>query len=325
MRKHGHEVTMLSLTPRRDDSQDYDSWVCVRTHSGKLSPVHTALAIRKKVKELRPDIVHGHYLTGGGWYGSMSGAKHKVVSAWGSDLYADSKDFLKRQCIRFARKHSNVVFADSDHLVNECRKLAPKADVRKVIFGIDTELFKSNPIKHDKFRFFSIRATAPIYNPRVIVEAFLRAHLDAELWMYRPGAEAFEIMDMVNGNEYLKSHVVWLDKRPYDRMPEIYNSCDVALSAPQWDSSSTALNEALSCGLLVVASDIPQNREWIVDGKNGFLASSFTLPDVMSKASQLHMDTVVSMGRNARQTIVEKADFEKEMRKAEGIYEELIV
>ncbi|MFQ6061284.1 MAG: glycosyltransferase, partial [Thermoplasmata archaeon] len=35
--------------------------------------------------------------------------------------------------------------------------------------------------------------------------------------------------------------------------------------------TSASLLEAMACGLFPVVSDIPANRAWIEDGKNGFL------------------------------------------------------
>ena len=321
-RGKGNLVSVVSLT-RTHDRSVYDIIQDVPAILGPFAYLRRGLFVRKVVKSLAPDIVHGHYLTSAGFFSSLTTCPHKVVSAWGSDIYSDAKVWSKRQCIKWAINHSDVTLGDSDHIVNAVKQLVPKVDARKVIFGIDTELFKPNPIKHDKFRFLSIRATGGVYNSLTLVEAFEQAGLDAELWMQEPMADGCAVKDYVKSRPKLDRKVVWYSRRPYEEMPKLYNSCDVALSVPEWDSSSAALNEALSCGLLVVASDIPQNREWIVDKKNGFLASSFTLPDVMSKASQLHMDAVVSMGRNARQTIVEKADFNKEMDKAEAIYREV--
>ncbi|HEX9908543.1 MAG TPA: glycosyltransferase [Thermoplasmata archaeon] len=322
LRKHGHEVTMLSLTPHRDDSRDYDSWVCVRPRSGKLGPVYTALALRKKVQEINFDLVHGHYLTGGGWYASMSGAKHIIVSAWGSDIYFDTKDFLKRQCVRYALRHSDVVLGDSDHILREVKKFAPRADARKVIFGIDTELFKPNPIRHDKFRFLSIRATASIYNPQTIISAFEEANLDAELWLFKPSAGSFDVYDYVKARPELDKKVIWLDKKPYDKMPELYNSVDVGVSIPSWDSSSTAVNECMACGVPVIVSNIPQNHEW-VDMDRGV----FTLIDASSLAEKMalvHGTVMTYMSANARKKVVQDGDFGSEMAKAERIYQEVL-
>jgi len=314
-------VSLTRINPQ--DSWNYDDVVEVLPSTGVLHYARLILPIRKAVRKLDPDVCHGHYLTAAGFYCSVSGARNKIVSAWGSDLYKDCQVWSKRQCVKWAMNHSKVVLADSDHLVNECRKLAPHSDVRKIIFGIDTELFRPKPIKHDQFRFLSLRATAPIYNPLVIVQAFLKAHLDAELWMYRPSAESFDVMDFVNSDEYLKSHVVWLDKRPYDQMPELYNQVDIGISITDWDSSSTSVNESLSCGVPVIASDILQNREW-VDFKNGYLVLGHKSPECVAEAMKLMQKEIdPEYGKNARQKIVKDADWNTEMQKAERIYKEL--
>jgi glycosyltransferase involved in cell wall biosynthesis len=322
--KKGHEVTMLSLTPDRgNDAQEYDSWVGLKPHRGRFGYSRTALAVRRKLAWMKPDIAHGHYLTGAGFFTSI--AKHaqkRIVSAWGTDVYGDTKVWAKRQCVKWAIKHSDVTLGDSDHIVNAVKNLVPGVDARKVIFGIDTTLFKPGPIKHDRFRFLSVRATGVVYNPMVIVEGFERAALDAELFMQEPQASDFKVKDYVNSKPELAKKVSWYGRRSYDEMPKLYNSCDVGISLPSWDSSSTAMNECMACGVPVIASEIPQNHEW-VDGINGVFSPIDA--DALAQAMRsIYTADLKEMKVKARQKIVADGDFDTEMGKAERIYNEVL-
>lgn len=326
-KSHGWSTIMVSLTRGAGEHPEYDQVREVHPKTGALGYSRTALSVRKLVKSLEPDIVHGHYLTSAGFHTSLCASPNKVVSAWGSDLYKDSGDFLKRQCIRHAINRSSVCLADSEHLANECRKLSPGADVRKVIFGIDTEKFKPEPIEHDKFRFLSIRATSEIYNPMVIVKAFEKADIDAELWMFKPSPDAFNVYDYVRSRPELDQKVTWLDRRTYDQMPELYNSVDVGISMPSWDSSSTAMLECMSCGIPTILADIPQNREW--DGPGTFMAEPKSVESLRGVMVTLHeqfqdKNLYRLVGQKAREPIQEKADFDTEMSKAERIYQEVL-
>jgi glycosyltransferase involved in cell wall biosynthesis len=39
--------------------------------------------------------------------------------------------------------------------------------------------------------------------------------------------------------------------------------CKVAVSVPESDATSVSLLESMACGLAVVASDLPANRQWL--------------------------------------------------------------
>lgn len=322
----GDFVSMISLARPQEPWPEYDFLRYVPPMSRPLAYTRRIAPIRKLVKKvLRPDIVHGHYMTGGGFYGGLSGCKNVVTSCWGSDIYSDAQKFwLKRQAIKIAMEHSKVVLADSDHLLEAAKKLRPKTDFRKVIFGIDTDLFKPNPVPHDKFRFLSIRATGGVYNSLVIAKAFAKANLDAELWMQEPLIDGFEVKDYVASSPELKDKVRWYSRRPYDQMPEIYNQCDVGVSMPSWDSSSTAMNECMACATPVICSDIPQNFEWIENGNGWWSAIDALALSKVMRAVYENQDWLKSHGLLARLKIVKDADFDTEMQKAEAIYKEVV-
>lgn len=318
---------MISLTPGANH-QEYSELVELIPLRGTLGYSRTIFPIRKAVKKLDPDVLHGQSLTEGGFYATCSGHKVVVNTAWGSDIFVDARVFLKRQCIKYAIKHSELILGECDHIMNEVKKLVPRTDVRKVIFGIDTELFKPNPIKHNKFTFLSVRATGGVYNPLMIIQAFEKANLDAILMMQEPMADVFQVKDYVKSRPELEKKVVWYGQRAYSEMPKLYNSADVGISIPSSDSTSQAMMECMACGVPVVASDIPANREWIAPAENGVLVRLGDVSDLSMRMMMMYLageKLLVSLGQEARNTIRENADFNTEMRKAERVYKEVLM
>jgi glycosyltransferase involved in cell wall biosynthesis len=62
-------------------------------------------------------------------------------------------------------------------------------------------------------------------------------------------------------------------KVPWEVMPTYYNASDVMISISSYDSLPNCLLEAMACELPVIMSDLPQIREWVTDGINGFTVS----------------------------------------------------
>ena len=321
----GHDVQMISLTRLREPSKAFSRYCEIPVLTGPLAYLRRIFPIRDAVTSWAPDIVHGHYLTSAGFYAAMSGCSKVVVSAWGSDIYKDANNKYKAWCIKYAMNHADVVLGDSNHIVKVVKGMCPNARAEKIIFGIDTEKFKPAPIPHDKFRFLSTRATSPIYNPMAIVQGFEVANLDAELWMYLPTVECQDVKDYVDAKPELKSKVVWIANRQYDQMPELYNSVDVGISVPSWDSSSTAMMECMACGVPVIAGAIPQVEEWILGHWNGFLSqiNSECLAKTMAEAISPKTDLQLIGGR-ARDAVYHEGDYQTEMRKAEKFYQEVL-
>ena len=63
----------------------------------------------------------------------------------------------------------------------------------------------------------------------------------------------------------------WDGQVPFDMMPIYYCAADVMVSIASNDSLPNCMLEAMACGIPVIMGDIPQIREWVNDGVNGFL------------------------------------------------------
>jgi len=63
--------------------------------------------IKKKLQEIQPDILHGHFLVEHGLYAAITGFSPLVVSAWGSDLLLHPQSSLiNRLLVSYTVKRS---------------------------------------------------------------------------------------------------------------------------------------------------------------------------------------------------------------------------
>jgi glycosyltransferase involved in cell wall biosynthesis len=72
-------------------------------------------------------------------------------------------------------------------------------------------------------------------------------------------------------NLNVSSSVQFLGRVPHEKMPNILAQTDIYVSTSLYDGTSISLLEAMGSGAFPIVTDIPANREWIVNGKNGFL------------------------------------------------------
>jgi len=289
--------------------------------------------LRRRMREFRPDVVHGHYLTVGGVYAALSGGERVVGSAWGSDVYHDPvRSFPKRLALRYVLGRCDMVFAGSKDAAAAVRERGFKGDIPIVRFGVDPERFRRTS-RHgtDEFRILSPRHCSRIYNPKVILNAF-RAVLpdvqNAYLYLVESGNQLGEVREIVAADPALKEHVRFYGWLPYERMPELYNSADVAISIPDSDSVAASVVECMASELPVIVSDIPNMRELVEHGKNGFLTPVDPVA-VAERIREAHAarDRLPAMGERAREKVLDPAanlTWASNMRVAEKAYEDLL-
>jgi glycosyltransferase involved in cell wall biosynthesis len=63
------------------------------------------------------------------------------------------------------------------------------------------------------------------------------------------------------------------------------------ISIPGSDATSISLLEAMSAGCIPIVSDLPANREWIINGENGIIVNDLN-ENFLEKAINLNADNV---------------------------------
>ena len=326
LREHGHKVQMISISRTSPESSEhYDECVDVIRRLGFRGYISRVLPIRKHVREMKPDVVHGHYMTSGGFYARWSGHRHIVTSLWGSDIYQDAKTLGQRMLVRSAIRGSDVVTGDSDHILNEVKKYGPNVRTEKFLFGVNASLFVPKPeLKPKVFTFLSGRSSYPLYNPIRIVKAFeLLDGTDARLLIQKPKNFYPELENVVVQSP-VRNRIEWYPVRAHSEMPNLFGRAHVTISIPDSDSSSGVMMESMACGVPVIASRIPANDEWDCIGiyvpKDD---SPEALADVMKKLMD-QPEFVREGGKFAREVIIQRADWDKQMEALVELYEELV-
>ena len=113
--------------------------------------------------------------------------------------------------------------------------------------------------------------TAPYKNVNKLLEVYHAIkgnHTDTTLLISAGDCNVEEIERLESGNAVVIAGALNLF------LPSIYNSCDIFVTATQWEGFNLPLLEASYFGKPVVAYDIGPHSEIVVHGKTGFLARS---------------------------------------------------
>lgn len=325
-----NELLVVSDSPDRIDGVSVQQ---VFTKRAGMRNLFRIPRLRRIVRKFSPDIVHGHYLTVGGFYAAFSGAQRVVCSAWGSDVYqGPEQSLMERLALKSVLKRCDLVFAVTKDVAARVRAFGYEGEVQIFRWGADPEVFRrTSHHGTTEFRILSLRSCDRIYNPAVILGAFkavMPQMPEAVLYFFDFGNVVGMIHEIVDADPELGKKVRFIGRRPHSAMPEVYNSVDVAVSIPDTDGAPASVIESMACEVPVIATDVPNLREWIDDGVEGYLTAvsvpALSTKIMMAYSSRMHL---IEMGKRARARILDDANqgtFASNARVAEAAYKKLL-
>ena len=228
------------------------------------------------------NVIHAHWAipTGliGTWVGSLL-SKPLIVTIHGSDLrMALERPGFLRKIFVFVCHHATHLNCVSIGQKKEMEQLGITSEKISVIpMGVDEaflETGKDRKIELNKrpFTILSNRNLLPIYNVSLLIRAIpiiLKEEPETKFLIAGDGPEK-ETLEREVRNLNINSSVRFLGRVPHEEMPDLLSRADIYVSTSLYDGTSVSLLEAMGSGAFPVVTDIPSNREWIVDGKNGF-------------------------------------------------------
>ena len=286
---------------------------------------------RRIVKETKPDIIHAGPIQTCALIAILSGFRPILAMSWGYDLAleADRNSWMKR-ITRFVLRNSAYFISDA-HFTRD-KAVAFGLDLNKTVvfpWGINLEQFMPSAEKRSKaITLFCSRTWESTYGVDVLARAFVKVaatNQNVNLILLGGGSQGARIRQiLMNGG--MLDRVYFGGQVAQSDLPRWYHMADIYVSPSHVDGSSVSLMEALACGLPCLVSDIPGNREWIVEGKNGWLFRDGDADDLAERILQAikNRRSFKKMGEAARNTAEQKADWRKNFGKLLDVYEKVM-
>ena len=303
---------------------------------------------RRVVKRIKPDIVHAGPIQTCAFIAVLSGFRPILTKSWGYDLVKDAESswWMKRVTSYTLRRSA---FFTSDANVTKEKAISFGMNPNNIVvfpWGVNIERF--HPVKEEKSKkkvtsskkklsvsskqskeitLFCSRAWEAIYGVDVLAQAFVRvanANPDVNLILLGGGSQGAKIRQiLMNGGVMDRVH--FGGQVGQRDLPRWYHMADIYISPSHVDGSSVSLLEALACGMPCLVSDIAGNREWVEDGVNGWLFRDGDADDLAEKilVAIKSRRSWGRIGKAARKTAEERADWKKNFGKLLETYEKI--
>jgi glycosyltransferase involved in cell wall biosynthesis len=290
------------------------------------------LGLRNVLRRVQPDLVHAGPIQTCGLLATLTGFRPRLIMSWGFDLMEDcDRDRWWKSATRFTLERAT--FFTSDSQVTRERAVAFGMDpARTVVFpwGVDLDHFApASAVRRPSsaFTLFCNRSWEPRYGVDLLAQAFVkvaRQREDVHLLLLGDGSQASQIRKILGGG--MSERVTFAGHIAQANLPRFYHMADLYLSPAHIDGSSVSLLEAMACGLPCLVSDIPTNREWVSEGANGWLFPDGDVDALAARISQVadSRKTLRKLGRAARRTAEERADWKKNFAKLLAAYEQTV-
>jgi glycosyltransferase involved in cell wall biosynthesis len=290
------------------------------------------LALKKAVKEIKPDIIHAHWIIPQGWIASLIKKKfgvEYVVTTHGGDIFGLQGRFLtalKRKTLRNAKAITVVSNAIKKEI---SEKIDSNLDIEIMPMGVDSKLF--NPSKKD----LSIKRKYGIHGPfllfvgRLAEKKGVRYLLDAmpevikefpktKLMIIGTGTLEDELKKLARKLGLQKS-VIFMGAMENKELPKYYATADIfigpSITAKSGDSEGLGLTfvEAGFCGCNLIGSNIGGISD-VINKNNGVLTKEKDAKDISDKIIELIKNPITNK-KKIRKELVNKFDLDVIKRK----------
>ena len=236
---------------------------------------------KKRMREFlineKPDVVHIHQFNRLAYFAAKVASSLKipiVATAWGSDvLIIPGKNFIWKYIVKSTIKKCRVVTADADSMIVAMKKMVNDGvEYEKIQYGIEPV----EGIDPKEKIIFSNRLHEPLYRIDQIIRYYSEIaadYPDYRLVIAASGSltDHLKVLATELGLEERVEFVGWLTSK---QNRSWYAKSQYYISIPSSDGTSVSLLEAISASCIPIVSDLPSNREWIEDAKNGVIETN---------------------------------------------------
>ncbi len=262
------------------------------------------LSVFWKLRDFKPDIIHVHMPTPLGVFAlacskilklPVIGTYHtifpeflehsNVPKSFAKSSFA--KNLMWDYSIKFYNR-CNIVITPSDSLKKELLRRGIKKPIKVISNGVDINKFKPSKSKKSGTKIIHVGRLSYEKRIDVVIKAFMlvaKKDLNAVLFIVGRGPEESALKKLA-GN-YLNQRIVFLGYVEHDKLPKIYSSADIFVTASPIETEGLVVLEAMACGLPIVGIKAGALPDIVKQEFNGYMAKPGNYQELASYISVL--------------------------------------
>lgn len=336
--KKGYDLTVISLNEGHIENVKVYSMNMLTTGGdgslSKLKYLKCIQEIKKIISDIKPDIVHAHYVSSYGLLASLIGFRPTILSVWGSDVYDfPKKSIIHKNIIKYNLKNADYILSTSYVMKKETEKYTNK-DITVTPFGVDINKFKplEEEIMRNEVVIGTIKSLEKKYGIEYLIRAFKKVkdennNVNLKLVIGGKGSEEENLKNLCKelGIERETNFIGFIEQ---SSVVSYLQSFDIAVFSSILDSESfgVAAVEAQACGVPVIVTDVDGLMESTVPNVTSLVVKRESVDDLADKINRLVNDENLrnEMGLKGRQNVEEKYNILDNFSIIDNIYKSAI-
>ncbi len=303
--QQGLDIHIVSQHPKAVDFPESIP-VTLLPYKGFLGYFLNVFALRKILKEIKPDILNVHYASGYGTTARLVNFHPYVLSVWGSDVFEfPYRSFLHKKLLEKNLASADVIASTSHSMAIQTNKYMTESKPIEITpFGVDLEKFKGiediKPLDHKLITIGTVKTLKHVYGIDILLQALSILYQKLKL-------EHVDVCDqlqfrIVGGGPDLESlkalavelkidHVTtFVGAVAHDDVPNELSKLDIYVALSRQESFGVAVIEAQAMKLPVVVSNVGGLPEVVQDQQTGFVVESENPQQAAEKLEKLVLD-----------------------------------
>lgn len=288
------------------------------------------MKIRGVVKEYNINLIHAYWSIPCGFLASLAGSKIPLITTlMGLDAKVQRKQLMFQLLVKCALKKSTTVIARSNQLKKEAIELGAKENKVHVIpGGVDLSKFKPRDKRvaraklhlPDEFVILFVGNLIKLKGvDRLIkVSARLSRDFDFHFLIVGDGPERANLERLAK--DLGLKNIVFIGIIPHDDVPFYMAASDILILPSETEGLPGCVQEAMACGIPVVASNVGGLPDLITNGVTGYLANGEVEMEGYLRQMMSSPELVSLMGTNALDFARQSLSLDKVVEQVEKLY-----
>jgi len=326
----GFEVSLISLGGKPIDG--ISTFILGPEKHRRVGYLTHLSAVKRLIRELNPALLHSHYATGYGLWGTYSGFHPHLVSVWGADIIDFPRSLFRKLFLRRILLSADKITATSRFLKDQTTILVPEigSKIDVIPFGVNLPDLTVPREGDGLLRLIFIKGHRKKYGPDILLHALRDVtSMIPGVWLTMAGQGELTV-DLKRLTQQLGLHKFvnftgFIENR---EIPSLLAKHDIMImpSVMESESFGVAALEAAAAGLPVIASRIGGIPEVVLDGVTGLLVKPGDPKDLADAIITLAKDKNLRdrLGQAGRNFVVRNYLWDDNIRQMATLYRTLL-